>query len=296
MADPARSADIQLPPTLDLPIYRARNPDVAAFTDDQLRTHYAAHGIAEGRESNALATRKDFAALIPPKADALEIGPFYSPVLRSRQTRYFDILSQADLIARAKQIGVADPAVPKIDFISGTGDLSGIKLQFDIVLSSHCIEHQPDLIAHLRQVEALLREGGRYFLLIPDKRYCFDHFLPSSTAADILDAHQHAARVHSLRNVINHRAFTTHNDGKRHWAGDHGTYLDNHPDRVRAAVAEYQAHPGGYIDVHAWFFTPDSLCELLATLHALGLTRLTMERVYPTRRHAIEFWMVLRRT
>jgi SAM-dependent methyltransferase len=295
MALISKFADIALPEVLELDVYRALNPDIAALTDEELVVHYGRHGIAEGRESNTLATRADFAGLVPKSADALEIGPFYSPVLKSRRTKYFDVLSQDELIARAKVIGVAAPTVPKIDFISNVGDLSVVDQQFDVVLSSHCLEHQPDLIAHLQQVERILRVGGRYFLLIPDKRYCFDHFMPASTAADVLDAHHNGARVHSLRNVINHRAFTCHNDGALHWLGDHGTYLNNHAARVNAAIAEYNAHDGGYIDVHAWFFTPDSLRELMTTLGELGLTGLSIERLYPSRKDSIEFWMVLQR-
>jgi predicted SAM-dependent methyltransferase len=295
MALVSKFADIDLPEVLELDVYRALNPDIAGLSDEELVVHYRRYGIDEGREANTLATRGDFAGLVPKSADALEIGPFYSPVLKSRRTKYFDVLSQEELIARALAIGVADPTVPKIDFISDVGDLSVVDQQFDVVLSSHCLEHQPDLIAHLNQVERILRVGGRYFLLVPDKRYCFDHFMSASTAADVLDAHRNATRVHSLRNVINHRAFTCHNNGAQHWVGDHGTYLENHAARVNAAIAEYNAHDGGYIDVHAWFFTPDSLSELITTLGELGLTGLSIERLYPSRKDSIAFWMVLRR-
>jgi SAM-dependent methyltransferase len=295
MVAPAKLLDFALPEVLEPDAYRAQNPDIASFNDDQLRVHYANHGIAEGRDANSLMTRMDFAALVPKHADALEIGPFYNPVLRSRRTRYFDVLSREELIERARVIGIAEPQVPNIDFISDIGDLSVVNQDFDVVLSSHCLEHQPDLVRHLQQVQALLRPGGRYFLLIPDKRYCFDHFIPVSTIADVIDAHHHGARTHSLRNVINHRAMTCHNEGARHWAGDHGTYADNLAARVNAALAEYVAHDGKYIDVHAWFFTPDSTTELITALRELGLIEFSIERLYPTRRESIEFWMVLRR-
>jgi SAM-dependent methyltransferase len=295
MALNSKFADILLPEVLEPDVYRALNPDIAGLTDEQLVIHYAEFGIKEGRQANTLATRRDFAGLVPEHADALEIGPFYNPVLTSPRTKYFDVLSQAELVARAKVIGIETPDVPVIDFISDVGDLSVVDQYFDAVLSSHCLEHQPDLIAHLNQVERILRRGGRYFLLVPDKRYCFDHFMPASTAAEVIEAHQQRARVHALRNVIRHRAFTCHNDGTRHWVGDHGTYLENHAARLKGALAEYEAHRGGYIDVHAWFFTPDSMQELLTTLGALGLTSLAIERLYPTRKDSIEFWMVLRR-
>ncbi len=49
---------------------------------------------------------------------------------------------------------------PKIEYLSPTGDLTIVNRRFHAVLSSHCIEHQPDLIRHLQHVAALLDPGG----------------------------------------------------------------------------------------------------------------------------------------
>ena len=44
--------------------------------------------------------------------------------------------------------------------------------------------------------------------------------------------------------------------------------------RTRAAVAEHAAAAGGYVDVHAWQFTPGSFRALMAALHAGGYSPL----------------------
>ena len=49
---------------------------------------------------------------------------------------------------------------------------------YDFFIASHVIEHFPDLLGFLRNVENLLRVGGVLSLVIPDKRYCFDFFKP----------------------------------------------------------------------------------------------------------------------
>ena len=126
---------------------------------------------------------------------------------------------------------------------------------FDVVLSSHVIEHQPDLVAHLNAVERLLVPGGFYFLLIPDKNYCFDHFIAESTIADIVDAHHSRRKIHTLRSQIEHAALATHNNSRRHWSGDHGMLLDV-KERVMRAIAQYEQAPDDYVDVHAWYFSP----------------------------------------
>jgi SAM-dependent methyltransferase len=284
-----------LPDTVEPGVYRAFAPDLAGLDDAALLAHYAAFGQSEGRQANRLATRADFIGLIPTDASALEIGPFYSPLLAGPNAYFFDVLSQTALIARARSLGVENPNVPVIDYISPTGDLAVIDRTFQSVISSHCIEHQPDLVAHLQQVTRLLQTGGRYFLLIPDKRYCFDTFIAETTIAEVLEAHHSQRKTHLLKSVIEHRAMTTHNDHVRHWQGDHGNRTDNQDARIAAALKEYQEAAGGYIDVHAWYFTPGNIADILGTLRRLGYIGLDVERVYPTRQSSNEFWMVLRK-
>ncbi len=151
----------------------------------------------------------------------LEIGPFCNPCMTGRNVRYFDVLDRAGLLKRAAEQGYLVVSAPKIDFVSPVGDLSVVDATFDAVVSSHCIEHQPDLVAHLAEVARILEPGGRYFLLVPDKRFCFDHFLAPSTVAGVVDAWKEGRKVHRLASVLEHRALTTHNDTARHWAGDH---------------------------------------------------------------------------
>jgi hypothetical protein len=46
-----------------------------------------------------------------------------------------------------------------------------------------------------------------------------------------------------------------------------------------------------YIDVHAWYFTPENAFAILSAL--LSLSRLGVHRLYSTRRPANEFWMIM---
>ena len=283
-----------LPEEFDATTYQSIHPDLAGLADAELKTHYETFGINEGRASNSLRNRNDFASLVPNSASALEIGPFCNPLLRGPNVSYFDILSQEALVERARQIGLDPSKVPYIDFISPTGELPSIRRRFDVVLSSHCIEHQPDLIGHLQEVGQLLLPGGAYFLLVPDKRYCFDHFIPLSNLAEVIVAYHEQRKVHTLRSVIEHCALTTHNDSLRHWQGDHGVIFENFEQRLEAALQIFNDARDQYIDVHAWYFSPDSASAILSALQSMSLNRLGVHRVYSTRYGANEFWMILR--
>ncbi len=217
--------------------------------------------------------------------------------MNGRNVRYFDVLDRAGLLKRAAELGYPIVSAPKIDFVSPVGDLSVVDETFDAVVSSHCIEHQPDLVAHLAEVARILQPGGRYFVIVPDKRFCFDHFLGPSTAAGMVDAWKEKRKVHRLASVLEHRALTTHNDTARHWAGDHADphHAASVPTRLVAAMAEHEAAGGGYVDVHAWQFTPASFREVMGVLAAIGLVGLICQRVYDTPFGSNEFTAVLRK-
>src|SRR5205823_10898481 len=135
----------------------------------------------------------------------------------------------------AEQIPNLDPAgVPEIDFV---GALSEVKDHFGLVLSCHSVEHHPDLVRHLKDVENVLDSDGVYALVIPDKRYCFDHFLPESNLAEVIAAHHELRTKHTLQKVIEHRSLTTHNFVDRHWRGDHGSQTIT-AERIEGAVGE----------------------------------------------------------
>jgi SAM-dependent methyltransferase len=283
----------EFPLEFDPSIYRERYTDVNHLSNDDLTAHFAAHGIHEGRCASAIEGRTDFFSLISSSLNALEIGPFNNPSITSSRVKYFDTLSTDDLKKRAQEIGIDQSNIPEIHWIDPDGDLTVVKELFDCCVSSHAIEHQPDLVRHLINVAGLLSPGGRYFLAVPDRRYTFDHFLKDSNVAEVIEAHRESRQRHTLHSVIEHRALTTHNDPAAHWNGTHG---DGEIDasKIQSAITEFE-ETDGYLDVHAWIFTPSSFRTIMTALFSLGLTQLTVERVYPTRRGSNEFYVILRK-
>jgi SAM-dependent methyltransferase len=223
----------------------------------------------------------------------LEIGPFFSPCVKGDNVSYFDVLDTAGLIKRAQARGRDVSGIPHIDFVSESGDLSVVDRKFNAVISAHCIEHQTDLIRHLQQVRNVLLPGGKYYLIVPDKRFCFDHFIPETTLDEVIDA-QGRTR-HPLMKVIEHRALTTHNNPIRHWNGDHfdPNYSDSILRRTKAAIEEFEAANGNYIDVHSWQFTPKVLTELIRRLQSQRLIAMFVVSINETPRNRFEFTAVL---
>jgi hypothetical protein len=281
----------EFPLEFDPSIYRERYMDLGRLSDDELAAHFAEHGVNEGRCASAIEGRTDFFSLISASLNTLEIGPFNNPSMTGSRVKYFDTLSTDDLKKRAQEIGIDHSTIPEIDWIDPDGDLTVVEELFDCCVSSHAIEHQPDLVRHLINVAGLLSLGGRYFLAVPDRRYTFDHFLKDSNIAEVIEAHSEGRHRHTLQSVIEHRALTTHNDPAAHWNGTHG---DNEIDvlKIQSAIREFE-EAIGYLDVHAWIFTPSSFRSIINSLLSLGLTQLSVERVYPTLRGSNEFYAIL---
>lgn len=281
-----------LPPEFDESIYRSLHPDLVQFSDSGLRDHYRRHGRSEGRRSHALADRRSFVGLLSPELEVLEIGPQHAPLLRGPGVHYFDIYDRETLVAQAVGRGYPTEAIPHIDYVSPDADLGSVDRQFDAVLSSHVVEHQPDFVGHLDAVRRLLRPGGLYFALIPDKNYCFDHFMPATNIADLLDAHIEKRTRHSLRSQLAYAALRTHNDSRRHWRGDHDVQVPSAATIART-VDEHVRRDGRYEDVHAWYFEPTTFRQSLELLHELGESSFKVLRLYPTQTNTNEFWAIL---
>lgn len=284
-----------LPLLLEPSTYRSVNQDLINFSEAMLIDHYFLHGIVEGRTSNSLIHRSNFINLIDKSESSLEIGPFASPLLQGDNVYYFDVLDVDALRERAIAYGISTVNIPnKIHFVGN--NLNSISRTFHSILSSHVIEHQPDFLTHLNSIESLLIDDGRYFLCIPDKRFCFDHNFAESSIADILEAFYEKRKVHTLKSIIEHRCLTTHNDPIMYWKNI-GTKLWPNKlskNNVINSISEFNESAGSYIDVHSFFFTPTSFLNIMEMLFEMNLVNLQVERIYPTKYNQNEFWAILK--
>jgi len=287
-----------LPHDFDPDLYLLMNPDVAAAGEDPAK-HYEAFGVNEGRIFRIDVSRRQGIAITASRSiPALEIGPFCNPVLKGEGVFYFDVLDRENLIARAKYLDQPINFAPHIHYVSPDADLSIVDRVFAAVLSSHCIEHQPDLIGHLQKVARILEPGGGYYLIIPDKRYCFDSVFEESSIAEVLAAHIEKRKLHTLKSYFEHHVLITHNDPALHWAGVHKVegYDDTIALRARHALENWPSVEGSYFDVHAWQFTPNNFATLIGHLKKLQLIDFEIETIGETPRNQFEFTAVLRKT
>lgn len=294
----------RLPLEFDHAVYvnHLGNRDLASFDEARARHHYKNNGVAEGRICSNVKCRRDFIGLVPAGSSILEIGPFFSPGFTRPEANvfYLDVLSTEAMKKRAETINGARPdSIPDIDYVwQGERYTDCINRKFSVIYSSHNIEHQPCLVTYLHNLESVLEEDGAVFLVIPDKRYCFDHFFPETSLADVIQAWVEKRKKHSLKDVLEHRFFAAHNAPVRHWQGDHGVNRAILPLQAEQSTSflvelERMRLSDDYTDVHAWKFTPSTFHVVLENLLRLKLVNLKVMRLYQTVRNSNEFYAVL---
>lgn len=258
--------------------------------------HYFKFGIDNGYICSLGQFRQNFYNINKNFNKCLEIGPFDCPIIKGDNVKYCDVLSKEELVQRAINGNRLNNLnnIQHINFV--TKNINDINENFDLVVSSHLIEHQTNFVKHLQDVEKILNNNGFYLLIIPDKRYCFDYFIENSTIAEILNSYYLNNKIHTLKSIIEHRCYTTHNNCVDHWNGKHGKLnIDLH--KLNLSIKEYEdsVKNNNYVDVHSLQFTPQSFKEIINQLEQLSLINLKIHKIYNTAKNNIEFIVILQK-
>ncbi len=231
-----------------------------------------------------------------PNSRFLELGPYMSPILTKPEADYFDVLDTESLISRSKLEGTPHYLVAEVDFVGPEASEKYIPNKYSLILSSHVIEHQIDILRHLQQISNLLVSGGLYLAMIPDLRYCFDRFQYPSTIVDVLVANNHEQSNHSLKSFLEDRLLTTHNVTMDHWRNVSGESKIERLDAkaINVYIEEY-FKTNDYLDVHGWKFTPTSFKSIVETLERQELINLELMHIAATFPGNNEFWVIFQR-
>ena len=172
----------------------------------------------------------------------LEIGPLHSPLLRRPEANVLYV-DHADTGALRKKYasapGVAVEAIVEVDIVwqgEALDQLVGSR-RFDHVVASHVCEHVPDLSWWLAELRLVLKPYGSIRLIVPDKRYTFDHQRRDSTLADVLAAFVDRRRRPGSREVLDFWLNYQAVDRSAAWRGRYPDPDALTVDRMQAALA-----------------------------------------------------------
>ncbi len=243
--------------------------------------------------------------VVPHGRTGVEIGPLAQPILRKSDgdVLYADHLPTEELRRQYHGHPTLGPAgidgIVPVDIVLGEGGLVqalGTRGPVDYVVASHVVEHVPDPISWLREIGEALHEGGVFCLIVPDKRFTFDHFRMPTTAGALVAAHLAALRKPPVSVVYEHFARTCPVEAGAVWRGEPVTAMpiSGGPSEALSITASIAA-TGASVDVHCTVFTPASFARILAELIGLDLLPFECAALEPTRPREDEFFVLLRK-
>ncbi len=166
-----------------------------------------------------------------------------------------------------------------------------IEKQFDYVIASHVIEHIPNLLGWLRELERLTKSNGVVFLVVPDRRYTFDYHRRETTISDLVECDRLGLERPSFYHVFDHH-FYTHYSIPPHdiWSGSKPPPpLKNYANAREAAERTF----AGFEDAHCSVFTPESFQSLFADLLFAKLTNFAIGSIRETQFGQLDFTVAL---
>lgn len=254
-------------------------------------------------------SKEEFIKLIPSEARTLEVGPYNRPTLLKNQypnVKYMDLFTSEEIRENINKYAtetVTTEIPEKIDIIVDPNVRPSFQtnLKFDFIYSAHNIEHYPDIINHLNEMGTLAAAmHTKFFVTVPDKRYCYDHFQNESDFTEMIDAYLEKRINHSFSSYFRHIVYSAHNNIWEHWHGVHGpnprktpinlNYATELRHKLDTARDERQRK---FADIHAWYFTSESFEYNINLTNTLGLHPWKVEAISQPERFSPEFHAIL---
>lgn len=80
------------------------------------------------------------------------------------------------------------PGKKGYQYIREANDLKNIESnKYDFLVASHCLEHCGNALKTIKEWLRVIKPGGLLLLVLPDKRYTFDHNRPTTSFNHLLD-------------------------------------------------------------------------------------------------------------
>ncbi|MFZ9855360.1 MAG: class I SAM-dependent methyltransferase [Limisphaerales bacterium] len=228
------------------------------------------------------------------------MGPRDLPIAPKRDgynVHVIDHLDRARLVEKYTGHPVDLDRIEEVDFIwngQSYAQLVGGEKCYDWVIASHVIEHTPNLIGFLLDCESILKDDGVLFLVVPDKRYCYDYCRPLTGISKVIDAFLRKDTIHTPGTLLEDRLNMVSKGGVISWDKNATGQLSlnfSMEDAKRSLEAGIQG--GEYIDSHAWCFVPHSFRLMIEDLFNLGF--ISFREVEFFGGHGCQFYITLGR-
>lgn len=225
----------------------------------------------------------------------LEIGAMDTPLYRPHEAdiRFLDWYSTSELESflegnprrKADQVVDVDFAIKKKRFSTDVPE------KFDLVIASHVIEHIPDVVAWIQEIENVLTPSGRVFLAVPDRRYTFDIVRQETDAVDLIRCYDEDLEIASYYQILRDLYYYRPVRGEDAWSDP--SQLDGKVKEKRfplsVAMEKARRLAESYNSVHCHVFSFPSFSPLWADLLEAEMFKLRLMEIADVPERANEF-------
>lgn len=242
-----------------------------------------------------------FAAQKSPDLIGLELGPYDRPYFPRKDypnIKYADVFTTEELIRHASVNPNRDPSkVEAVDYVIADNLLSDVATAntFDFVYCSHVLEHVPDLIKTLQDIETILKPNGCLICAYPDRHYTFDIDRDATNFLTLTDRHARGIRKPDPETVYDYFVNYRNVMVGRLWQKLDGAKGPHVYDKA-TAVAKSKEAETGYVDVHCNIFDWNEFNTVIGNLRKKSLISLDIEKFSKTNAPLNEFFVVLRKS
>lgn len=121
---------------------------------------------------------------------------------------------------------------PGRQFLREAVALTGIPdCAYDVVLSSHCLEHVANPLGALREWHRVVRPGGYLLIVLPNPAHTFDHRRPITTLAHLAEDYHRGTPETDLMHL--EEILATHDLGRDPAAGSFAQFAARAKDNAR---------------------------------------------------------------
>lgn len=244
-----------------------------------------------------------------PNSRILELGPLINPIAEKNKypnTFYVDIRSTEDVkklysgneYLEKTGISIDPEQIVPIDYVvqnTYSKTFENIE-KFDYIIASHVLEHIPDLIFALQDISKIMKPGGTFVIIYPDKRYCFDHFRTSASFREAYHVYQNGSMENSPMVLDFFYSAIPENDPVVFWNNDNLIEKYIPKSDFQDAVSHYEQAMAGVKmdDVHYWPFADMEFLKFLYDCTRAHLLPFLCTAFQPCLRNDQQFMLALK--
>ncbi len=233
--------------------YAPDRPGGIILESVELDNHAAGGLLSEIAEKHSRHSEFARAAYLMCRGRGLEIGALYKPFDLDAEMVYLDMQSTESL----QQQYAKDPRVGTILQVQLVWKANTYPFidndAFDFVINSHVLEHVPNPGRQMQEWLRIVRPGGLVYMIVPDKRFCFDRRRQLTEIEYLLGIYRQDLDVVPIER---YRDFLTGTQGEDGIVRDISEEFAQHCHSVQSSI-------------HVHTFTAESLLEFARQLASL---------------------------